>query len=130
MLSRILLCALMALPLSVASANDVEIVHTEFKKQGDTWSVSTTLRHGDTGWKHYADQWRVVDEKGKELGKRILMHPHENEQPFTRSQSGIKIHSNANTVYVEAHDKVHGWSEKRVRVDLSRSQGKRFSVSR
>jgi hypothetical protein len=34
------------------------------------------------------------------------------------------------TVYVEAHDKVHGWSPQRVQVDLEKAEGERFEVSR
>lgn len=126
---QLLFIALLA-PLPNAMANDAEVVKTEFTKQGTTWHVSTTLRHGDTGWDHYADAWRVVDSAGEELGKRVLYHPHENEQPFTRSQGGIDIPTGITVVFVEAHDKKHGWNKQRVRVDLSRSSGKRYRVSR
>jgi hypothetical protein len=109
-------------------ADEVKIEHTVFKKRGDAWTVETTLRHGDTGWEHYADAWRVVDEAGKELGKRVLLHPHENEQPFTRSLNSITIPSDTQIVYVEAHDTVHGWSPQRIRVDLQQVQGDGFEV--
>ena len=114
--------------ISAAFAGDVEIVKTEFSKRGDSWYVNTTLRHGDTGWEHYADAWRIVDGEGKELGKRTLFHPHENEQPFTRSLSGTRIPPGTHIVYVEAHDKKHGWSKQRVKVDLSVSKGKRYEI--
>lgn len=110
------------------TAGQVEVVQTVFKKNGKAWHVSTTLRHGDTGWDHYADAWRVVDEDGKELGKRVLHHPHEQEQPFTRSLGGLNIPADQQIVYVEAHDKVHGWSPQRVRVDLKQPKGDRFEV--
>jgi hypothetical protein len=122
-------CLIALAPVAAAHANDVEVVQTEFSRQGSTWHVSTTLKHDDTGWDHYADQWRVVDSKGTVLGQRILYHPHEHEQPFTRSQGGIKIPAGTKTVYVEAHDKVHGWSKQRVRVDLTQKSGDRFTVN-
>lgn len=128
-LRPLLLMALLA-PLPNAMANDAEVVKTEFTRQGTTWRVSTTLRHGDTGWDHYADAWRVVDSAGKVLGKRVLYHPHENEQPFTRSQSGISIPAGVSIVFVEAHDKVHGWNKQRVRVDLKQSSGARYRIRR
>lgn len=124
------LCLVLMLPLASVRANDVEVVKTEVSRQGSSWSVSTTLRHQDSGWDHYADQWRVVDASGKVLGKRILYHPHEHEQPFTRSQSGIHIPAGTTVIFVEAHDKVHGWSAQRVRVDLEKESGDRFTVSR
>jgi hypothetical protein len=111
-------------------ANDVTIVAAEFEQHGGTWNVSVTLRHDDAGWDHYADAWRVVDPDGKELGQRTLFHPHVNEQPFTRSQSGVRAPATGSVVFVEAHDKVHGWSKDRLRVDLQQAQGERFRVRR
>ncbi len=113
-----------------AMAGQVEIVRTEFVSRGDAWHVSATLRHGDTGWEHYADAWRVVNEKGDVLGTRTLFHPHVNEQPFTRSQGGITIAEDTHIVFVEAHDKQHGWSPQRIQVDLRRDKGDRFTVQR
>lgn len=121
---------ILCLPVLAVSANEVEVVHTEFTRQGDDWNVSTTLRHQDSGWDHYADRWRLVDTSGKVLGERILLHPHEHEQPFTRSQRGIRIPDDTTIVFVEAHDKVHGWSGKRIRVDLTREAGDGYTVKR
>jgi hypothetical protein len=125
----IMVSALFVLFSTVASAGQVEIVMTEFTRKADTWHVGTTLRHDDTGWEHYADAWRVVDEQGNELGKRTLFHPHESEQPFTRYLSGVRIPSASTIVFVEAHDKVHGWSKQRVKVDLSKAKGDRYKVT-
>lgn len=111
-------------------AGEVEVVKTSFEsRSGGSWHVRTTLLHGDTGWDHYADAWRVVDEKGEDLGTRTLYHPHENEQPFTRSHT-VHIPKGTTTVYVEAHDKVHGWSKQRIKVDLTQPKGDRFEVRR
>lgn len=111
-------------------AGDVEIVNTRFEmRSSGSWYVNTTLKHEDTGWSHYADAWRVVDENGNDLGTRTLYHPHENEQPFTRSHT-ITIPKGVTTVYVEAHDKVHGWSKQRIKVDLTKAKGDRFEVRR
>lgn len=48
-------------------------------------TAHVTLTHGDTGWDHYADVWRIYTPEGTLLAERILAHPHVNEQPFTRS---------------------------------------------
>ncbi len=113
-----------------AIAGQVEIVQTQFISRGGVWQVYTTLRHGDTGWEHYADAWRVVTETGDVLGTRTLFHPHVDEQPFTRSQGGIQIPKDVHIVFVEAHDKEHGWSPQRVQVDLRQDKGERFTVQR
>lgn len=129
MLNRRLLLLITLIGVSTpALSNEVEIVETLFERHGNSWTVHTTLRHDDTGWDHYADKWRVVDEKGTLLGERVLFHPHETEQPFTRSQSGIVIDPDTRIVFVEAHDKVHGWSKQRIRVDLKRDRGSRYRV--
>ena len=81
-----------------------------------TCTFNVTLRHADTGWSHYADQWDVVGPDGKVLAKRVLYHPHVNEQPFTRSLSGVKIPADIKTVTIRGRDNVHkyGGIEKQV----------------
>ena len=99
-------------------ADQVQIVDAKAKQRGDQWSFSVTLKHADSGWEHYADAWRVVDSQGEVLGTRTLYHPHENEQPFTRSLDNVTISTSTTTVYIEAHDKVHGWSPQRFELNL------------
>lgn len=112
------------------SAGEVEIEQVVFSaRDGTQWLVDVTLRHGDTGWQHYADAWRILDGQGRELGTRVLYHPHVDEQPFTRSL-GLKIPAETITVYVEAHDKEHGWSPRRVEVNLRTTKGERYRVER
>lgn len=124
MMSGLLLTA------GVARAGDVEIKDVYLHQQGSTWRANVTLKHGDTGWEHYADAWRLVDATGKLIGTRVLYHPHVNEQPFTRSLNNIKIPSGTDIIFVEAHDKQHGWGPQRVKVDLSTSSGDRYHIRR
>jgi hypothetical protein len=63
----------------LAQAGEVEIVNTDFIRQGEAWYVRTTLRRNDTGWEQYADAWRVVTENGSVLGTRVLYHSHRDE---------------------------------------------------
>lgn len=110
---------MMTLSLSMpVIAGEVEIVNVKAEKSSSLWRFNVTLRHADSGWDHYADAWRVVTEDGKEIGTRTLFHPHEDEQPFTRSLGNLKIPASATHVYVEAHDKVHGWAKQRYKVLL------------
>ncbi len=99
----------------------------ELEQRGGAWTAHVKVRHGDTGWEHYADAWRLLDTNGKVLGTRTLYHPHENEQPFTRSLSGVKIPPTLSEIDVQAHDKVHGWGGK-VRVNLKDGSGERFRI--
>lgn len=114
---------------TTAYAGDVEIVMVSLSKRGDSWDIETTLRHDDRGWNHYADAWRVVTADGHVLGTRTLYHPHVDEQPFTRSLRDVVIPPATTVVVIEAHDKVHGWSSQRVRVDLTEQKGERYRVN-
>ena len=78
------------------------------------------MAHGDSGWDHYADQWDVVAPDGAVLGTRVLLHPHETEQPFTRSLGGVEIPADIAEVTLRAHDNVHGYGGKGVTVKLPR----------
>lgn len=91
-------------------AGEVTIVDARAEATGATWRFSVTLEHKDEGWEHYADAWRVIGQDDTEYGSLTLFHPHENEQPFTRSLEGVKIPPDTKVVYIEVHDKVHGWS--------------------
>lgn len=115
---------------NMASAGQVTIKHADFEKQGASWTIAVTLQHADTGWDHYADGWRIVMEDGKVLGHRTLYHPHVNEQPFTRNLSSVVIPPEINIVFIEAHDKVHGWNPKRLEVNLQQDQGDGYRIRR
>jgi len=102
-----------------AFAGEADVVDVNVRKTGDgVYSFSVTLRHADTGWKHYADRWDVLDGSGNVLGKRVLLHPHVNEQPFTRGLSGVRIPKSIVKVTVRAHDLVHGLGGAVKTVDL------------
>ena len=102
---------------STVLAGEADVVAVNVKMTGsDTFGFDVTVRHADEGWKHYADKWDVVAPDGTVLGTRILYHPHEDEQPFTRSLSGVKIPGSINEVTVRAHDSVHGYGGKTVKV--------------
>ena len=100
-------------------AGEADVVDVQASKTSSaTYSFDVTVQHADTGWDHYADKWEVLGPDGKVLGTRVLMHPHVNEQPFTRSLSGVQIPQGVKTVTVRAHDKVHEWGGKTMSVDL------------
>ena len=106
----------------------VTMVSTRQQENG-LWRFDVTLRHNDEGWGHYADAWQIVrPEDGEVLGERVLAHPHEQEQPFTRSLSGVSIPKGLTVVVIRAKCNVHGFGGREVRVDLKRRKGDRFEV--
>ena len=112
---------LMFLAPLAANAGEADVVGVKIIKEGTgTYRFDVSVRHGDEGWKHYADGWDVVAPDGVVLGTRELAHPHENEQPFTRSLAGVSIPEGVDQVTLRAHDSVHGNGGAEMRVEVQR----------
>lgn len=103
---------------STAVAGQARIIDVSVTNNNGSFRFDVTLEHADSGWDHYADGWEVVSPAGDVLGKRVLAHPHVNEQPFTRSLSGVQIPQDVKTVSIRAHDSVHGYNKEMFEVDL------------
>jgi hypothetical protein len=118
---------LMALVLAAAGptfAGGADIVEVSASRSVDgAWRFNVTVAHSDEGWDHYADQWQVLSPDGTVLGTRELAHPHVDEQPFTRSLSGVIIPDGLDAIVVRARDNVHGFEGAPVTVPLDRQAG-------
>ena len=108
-----------ALLASAAWAGPADVVAARAAYTGgDTYSFSVTVRHADEGWQHYADRWEVLAPDGTILATRVLLHPHEHEQPFTRDMYRVRVHAGVKSVIVEARDQQFGYGGRTVAVDL------------
>jgi hypothetical protein len=102
-----------------ARAGEADVVGVKVTKEGaGSYRFDVTVRHDDKGWEHYADAFEVLSADGKVLGKRVLLHPHDDEQPFTRELTGVTVPQGVTEVRVRAHDKVHGYGGKEMTVEL------------
>ncbi len=102
-----------------AIAGEADVIGVEVVKENtEGYRFDVTVRHADEGWEHYADAWEVLAGDGTVLGTRTLLHPHENEQPFTRSLAGVQIPAGVTEVVVRAHDSVHGYGGAEMKVAL------------
>jgi hypothetical protein len=115
---------------------DVLYVRT-ILESSDTWTFKVTIQHPDTGWEDYVDGWDVLLPDGTVVKPdttspftRLLLHPHVNEQPFTRSQRNIAIPPEVTQVTVRAHDLIDGFGGRQIVVDLDTDKGVDFEVSR
>jgi hypothetical protein len=72
------------------------------------YQFNVTVKSPDTGCKQYADWWEVVSEDGKLLYRRVLLHSHVDEQPFTRSGGPVPIQPDT-VVWVRAHMNAGGY---------------------
>lgn len=124
------------LPLANNAANADVLFVRATQTAVNLWTFAVEVAHPDTGWDDYADGWDVVLPDGTvakanpdDPFTRLLLHPHETEQPFTRSQSGIPIPTEVTIVTVRAHDLVDGFGGQEVVVDLTAVSGPNFAVT-
>ncbi len=97
-----------------------DVVDVRAEQSGDgSWTFFVTLSSPYDTPERYADAWRVTGPDGEEYGVRVLTHDHQNEQPFTRSESGIVIPEGVTEVIVEGRDQVSGWGGETMRYQLS-----------
>lgn len=121
MKSIVILFAVMLIISTAAYAGEADVVEVDVKRTAeDIYFFKVTVRHADEGWDHYANKWDVVAPDGSVLGTRTLYHPHVDEQPFTRSLSDVKIPESITEVTVRAHDLVHEYGGKTVKVMVPR----------
>jgi hypothetical protein len=117
---------------------DADVEYVRAVENADrSWTFYVTVRHPDTGWEDYADGWDVVTPDGTVLKNdpsqpftRLLLHPHVDEQPFTRSQGGIALPPGVTEVSVRAHDLVDGYGGREILVDLEAVEGSGYRVER
>ena len=103
-----------------AIAGEADVIDVKVAAAATGFRFEVTVRHDDEGWDHYADRWEVLGPDGEVLAVRVLAHPHENEQPFTRGLSGVEIAPGVRRVRVRAHDSVHGGGGAEIEVELPR----------
>lgn len=114
-----LICLVLVFSQAVYSG-EADIIDVSVRYNGgDSFQIITTVKHADTGWDHYANAWEILDEKGNIIGKRVLYHPHVNEQPFTRSHT-LTISPQVKQIRLRALDSVHGSGGKEITVKLNR----------
>jgi hypothetical protein len=107
-----------ALAAAPAYADPPRVVASEAIEQGAGWTIAVTLAHPDTGWDHYASGWEVLDPDNVRLGYRELTHPHVEEQPFTRTLTGVAIPKGLTHVLIRPRCNLDGWVGSTTRLDL------------
>lgn len=118
---RALFAGALILIAGPAQAGDADVIGVQVRSSGNgVYDFDVTIRSNDTGWSFYADQFEVLAPDGRVLGARELLHPHDDEQPFTRDLYGVRIPAGVSEVLVRARHKPRGYNGATMRVRLPR----------
>lgn len=122
-MARCLIAAALSLCLASvpAQAGEADVVAATVQRRAvGLYDFDVTVRSRDTGWGRYADRIEILAPDGTVLGSRVLLHPHDDEQPFTRDVYGVRVPAGTERVTVRAHFKPVGFDGATLTVKLPR----------
>jgi hypothetical protein len=79
-----------------------DVISASVSGQPGEYNFAVTISSPDEGCHQYADWWEVLNPEGELIYRRILLHSHVDEQPFTRSGGPVPIEAST-IVLVRAH---------------------------
>jgi hypothetical protein len=107
------------LSVSEIWAGEADVVAAKVRRGADgSFNFDVTVKSNDRGWDYFADAFEILTPAGKVLGTRVLLHPHETEQPFTRELYGVQIPQGVERVVIRARHKPKGYDGKTLTVEL------------
>ncbi|HHJ19110.1 MAG TPA: alpha/beta fold hydrolase [Gammaproteobacteria bacterium] len=90
------------------SANIANVLEVSATGTEGAYSFSVKISSPDTGCDQYADWWEILSNSGELLYRRVLLHSHVDEQPFTRSGGPVNVPA-SQTLWVRAHSSAGGY---------------------
>ena len=84
------------------ASSSAEVLSVSTTGSPGSYTFSVTIESTDTGCDQYANWWEVLSEEGELIYRRILLHSHVDEQPFTRSGGLVAVEPNQ-VVIVRGH---------------------------
>jgi len=96
-------------PASDAPAGGAQVVDVLVSGPDGAFLFEVTVASPDTGCDAFADWWEVVTPAGELLYRRVLLHSHVSEQPFTRDGGPVAT-GPATEVIVRAHMNTTGYA--------------------
>ena len=110
MIRKLPFILLLALASAWAETPPASVLAVKVTDGRGAFTFAVTIRSPDTGCGRYADWWEVVTpDGGKLLYRRVLLHSHVDEQPFTRPGGPVPVGANE-VVVVRVHVKPTGYS--------------------
>lgn len=103
------------------NADHPDVVAASLERDDNgSWRLEVTLSSQYDSPERYADGWRVLDKDGAVLGEHTLTHDHADEQPVTRTQSGLQIPDDLDQVTVQGKDTENGYGGATLSVPVPR----------
>ena len=93
----------------LASTSTAGVLEVEATGEANNYTFAVTVKSPDTGCDRYADWWEVITPEGELLYRRVLLHSHVDEQPFTRTGGTVEI-APTQPVIVRVHMSDSGYS--------------------
>lgn len=79
-----------------------DVMAVKVNGEENDYRFSVTLSSPDKGCDQYADWWEIITEGGSLIYRRVLLHSHDDEQPFTRSGNPVNI-TESQEVIIRGH---------------------------
>lgn len=98
-------------PVQASDTTKANVTAVRVTGNSGAYQFAITVFSPDKGCKQYADWWEVLTEDGKLIYRRVLLHSHVDEQPFTRSGGPVAIGPDTD-VWVRAHMHPGGYGGK------------------
>lgn len=89
--------------------NAAKVTEVEVTGNANNYTFAVTVKSPDTGCDRYADWWEVITPEGELLYRRVLLHSHVDEQPFTRTGNPVPISPQQDAI-VRVHMSSDGYS--------------------
>ena len=93
---------LLLAPAASRAEDRADVLGVVAQGRPGAYELAVSVKSPDRDCGHYADWWEVVSEDGKLLHRRVLMHSHGDEQPFTRPDAPVALAPDR-IVVVRAH---------------------------
>ncbi|MFW5910006.1 MAG: hypothetical protein ACOCUM_04435, partial [Thiohalospira sp.] len=90
----------------------------EVTEEVRSYTVTAVLEHDDEARYHFLDGWRVTTPEGEVLAEQGFEHPRPQAPPRRATLTGIRLPEGVERIRVEARDRLHGWGDDAVEVEL------------
>lgn len=92
-----------------ATENTARVSKVEVTGEPNNYTFAVTVSSPDTGCDRYADWWEIITPSGELLYRRVLLHSHVDEQPFTRTGGTVAVQPQQKVI-VRVHMNPDGYS--------------------